>query len=410
VKNVFETFVALRYLRDRSARREGRGFVRFVIAVGVGGVAVGVAALLLALSIVHGFSREIRDKIEGLGAHLQVESQTDAPLRNAGEIISGIQAIDGIDEVRPALDDFVLIRRSASDIDGVVGSGVKQLPDYISDHLIDGSSSLDGGRGIFVGRALALAQGLAVGERVTVFAFTGSRSSSGAVSRPRIRQYQVAGIYETGREDFDETGVFADFESAVDLFGYEEDTVSRLDVSVRDGFDRVMLREEIESRFGFPVMVRTIEEVRSSLFAWIRLQESIIPVVIGFIVLVAIFNIGGILLMIVMEKTRSIGVMVSMGAARRSIRNLVLTLSGLIGVAGVLLGSGMALVLALVQQKYDVMPLPADAYYMSTAPVELQFADFVVVAMATLTLCLLFAYIPARFAARMDPIRVIRFE
>ncbi len=410
MKNAFETFVALRYVRDRGGARQGRGFVRFVIAVGIGGVAVGVAALLLALSIVHGFSREIKDKIEGLGAHVQIESQTDAPLQNAADLILGVREIDGVEDVRPVVDDFALLRRSAVDIDGVVVTGVKRLPTYVYEHIVAGEATLDKPTDLLVGKALAGLQRLEVGDWVTVFSFSGRAGSSTRAQRPRVRKFQVVGIYETSLEDFDEIFAFADFDSARRLFGFGEDTLTRLDVSVKDGFDRVALRNRIESRFGFPVMARTIDEVHRSLFAWITLQESIIPVVIGFIVLVAIFNIGGILLMIVMEKTRSIGVMVSMGAASRTIRNLVLTLAGVIGSAGILIGSGIALALAFVQKKYAIIPLPADAYYMTTAPIEVQPLDFVTVAAATLTLCLVFAYIPASFAARMDPIRVIRFE
>jgi lipoprotein-releasing system permease protein len=410
MRNLFETFVAMRYLRDRSARREGRGFVRFVMTVGIGGVAVGVAALLIALSIVHGFSLEIKDKIEGLGAHLQVESQTDAPLGNSAAMLSDIRSIEGVVDVRAVAADFVLLRRSATDIDGVVMSGVDRLPPYLAEHITQGQPDISDGNSMLVGKTLAQIQGLDLGDRVTVFAFSGAHDGGTISAKPRVRQFQVSGIFETSLEDFDETFVFTDLGSARQLLELQETMVTRLDVSVGDDANRLLIREEIESRFGFPVMVRTIEEVHRSLFAWIQLQESIIPVVIGFIVLVAVFNIGGILLMIVMEKTRSIGVMVSMGATRRSIRRLVLTLSGLIGSVGVLIGSFVALALAVIQKKFAVIPLPADAYYMSTAPIELQLVDFLIVGLSTLTLCLLFAYIPARFAARLDPIRVIRFE
>ena len=410
MRSAFETFVTLRYLRDHAARAEGRGFVRFVISVGIGGVAVGVAALLLALSIVRGFRLEIQDKIEGLGAHLQVESQTDNALRDADEMASGIRDIEGVTDVRTIADGFVLMRRSATDIDGVVLSGVDRVPEYLAGRIVQGTPDLTEGTTILVGKTLARLQNLDVGDRVTVFAFSGPGGGGAIEARPGVRQYHVAGIFETSLEDFDETVVFTDLHSARQLLKLGDTEATRLDVSVSADTERLLVRDRIEAQFGFPVMARTIEEVHRSLFAWIQLQESIIPVVIGFIILVAVFNIGGILLMIVMEKTRSIGVMVSMGATRQSIRRLVLTLSGLIGSLGVLIGSIVAVALALIQKKYAVIPLPADAYYMSTAPIDIQILDFVVVAVSTLTLCLLFAYIPARLAARMDPIRVIRFE
>ena len=114
--------------------------------------------------------------------------------------------------------------------------------------------------------------------------------------------------------------------------------------------------------------------------------------------------------MLVLEKTRSLGILVSMGAARRSVKRLVLTLGGAIGLAGVAIGECLALILALLQKRFEIIPLPADAYYMSTAPIQLNPIDFLVVGIVTLFLCLLFAYAPARVASRLDPIQVIRFQ
>ena len=157
-------------------------------------------------------------------------------------------------------------------------------------------------------------------------------------------------------------------------------------------------------------MARSIYEVWRGLFAWVELQESIIPLVIGVIILVAAFNIVGALLMIILEKTREIGVLESMGASSRSLRRLFLWLGLLIGIVGTAIGEGLALVLALIQQRYGIIPLPPEAYYMDTAPIELNPFDFVLVAVVTLTLCALAAYVPARVAAAIDPIRVIRFR
>ncbi len=407
---VFETFVALRYVRDRSARREGRGFVRFVVSVGIGGVALGVAALLLALSIVHGFSREITQKIVGFGSDIQIESQTDAPLQDVESLESQLMETDGVTNVRRVLESFVLMRRSADDIDGVVLTGVNRLPGFLADNLVAGSADISDGSSLVVGRALAVAQGLDIGHRVTLFSIADGPSRANLAKRPRVRQYRVTGIYETSLAQYDETLVYANFASVAGLFSADANTATRLEVAVDDSHDHAALSNLLQDRYGFPIIVRPVEQVYRSLFAWVQLQESIIPVVIGFIVLVAIFNIGGILLMLVMEKTRSLGILVSMGAERKSIRSLVLTVAGLIGIAGIILGEAVALGLALLQQRFGLIPLPADAYYIDTAPIALHAGDFAVVAIATFVLCVMFAYVPARLAARLDPIRIIRFD
>ncbi|MBT8399455.1 MAG: ABC transporter permease [Rhodothermia bacterium] len=408
----FQRFVALRYIRDRGARREGRAFVRFVTLVGIGGVAVGVAALILALSIVHGFSSQIEAKILGFGADIQVESQVDRPITGASGVRNAILEVEEVAQVRPVLQEFVLFRRSGQEIDGVLLNGVGEVPGFIASAVVEGRAGLstnDGQNAVVIGRTLAQKTGISVGDKVVLISFRGEDEASPS-TRPRFKQFRVGGIYQTSLANFDETFVYAKIEVARSLLSYSEDEVSRFDVDLVDEASAESVVLELGTRLAFPVMSRTIREVYRSLFAWVNLQESIIPVVIGFIVLVAIFNMGGILLMLVIEKSKSLGILTSLGASRKDVRDLVIVLGLAIGVIGVVVGELLALGLALIQQRFQVIPLPPDAYYMTTAPIELNPVDFVVIGFATVLLCVTFAYIPARVAASMDPIRVIRFR
>lgn len=413
----FERFVALRYLRGAQGREEGRRFLRFITHIATGGVAIGVAALLLSLAVVRGFSREIEAKIVGFGAHVQVESFQDEPLSGAGALREQIQALDGVVSVAPVIQEFVLLRQSANSVEGVVLWGTEAIPDYLEEQLVSGNATFagesDGLSGVVIGQSLADLMGLSVGDRVTAFSmrrFRAQEEEEGSFSRPRVKQFVVSGIYETSLENFDEIYVFASLEEARILSEYRPDEVTRYDVSLTDVTDSGQVAARIEEEIGFPVMARSIYEVWRGLFAWVELQEGIIPLVIGVIILVAAFNIVGALLMIILEKTREIGVLESMGASSRSLRRMFLWLGLMIGIVGTTLGEGLALVLALVQKKYGIIPLPPEAYYMDTAPIELNPVDFVITAVVTLTLCALAAYIPARVAAAIDPIRVIRFR
>lgn len=413
----FERFVALRYLRGAQGREEGRRFLRFITHIATGGVAIGVAALLLSLAVVRGFSREIEAKIVGFGAHVQVESFQDEPLSGAGALREQIQALDGVVSVAPVIQEFVLLRQSANSVEGVVLWGTEAIPDYLEEQLVSGNATFagesDGLSGVVIGQSLADLMGLSVGDRVTAFSmrrFRAQEEEEGSFSRPRVKQFVVSGIYETSLENFDEIYVFASLQEARILSEYRPDEVTRYDVSLTDVTDSGQVAARIEEEIGFPVMARSIYEVWRGLFAWVELQEGIIPLVIGVIILVAAFNIVGALLMIILEKTREIGVLESMGASSRSLRRMFLWLGLMIGIVGTTLGEGLALVLALVQKKYGIIPLPPEAYYMDTAPIELNPVDFVITAVVTLTLCALAAYIPARVAAAIDPIRVIRFR
>ena len=407
----FHRFVALRYLLGALEREEGRRFLRFITFVAVGGVAIGVAALLLALAIVRGFSNEIEAKIVGFGAHVQVESIRHAPLDDANEMLLGIRDLEGVSHAVPVIVEFALLRQAEARIDGVSLWGIDSLPTYIENNITAGSARLEGddsgNLGAVIGASLAQQMDISLGERITIFSTRNVELEPAA--RPRVKQFVVTGIYETSLADFDATYVFADLEAARQLFDYGQDEVTRLDLTLKDVAEATTLSRHIEETYGFPVMARTIFEIYRGLFAWVELQEAIIPIVIGILVLVAAFNIVGTLLMIILEKTREIGIFASMGASRKTLKRLFLWLGILVGGVGTITGSALALGFALLQQRYDIIPLPADAYYMSTAPITIDPLDFFLVAVVSLTLCTLAAYIPARIAARIEPVRVIRF-
>lgn len=410
----FQRFVALRYLQGAQGREEGRRFLQFVTYVAVGGIAIGVAALLLALAVVRGFSREIEAKIVGFGAHVQVESLLDAPLGNAAHIKRELAQIEGIIHVAPVIVEFALLRRSAAEIDGVALWGTDAVPSYLVEHMVSGTASLAsdeaGLPGAVIGARLAHALGAKVGDRVTTFSMRNPETSGFSPRRPRVRQLRLTGIYETDLADFDELYVFTAIEEARALLDYGPDEVTRFDLTLNEVLQADQVARSVEDRLGFPVMARTIYEVFQGLFAWVNLQESIIPLVIGVIILVAAFNIMGTLLMIMLEKAREIGILASMGASRQVLKRLFLWLGLLIGSLGTGIGLMLALILAYLQKRFALIPLPEEAYYMSSAPVALNILDCVVVVVVSLILCAISAYLPAHVASRIEPLRVIRFR
>jgi lipoprotein-releasing system permease protein len=409
--------MSLRYLWGAEGREEGRSFLRFITYVAIGGVALGVAALLLALAIVRGFSREIENKIVGFGAHIQVTSYVqDQPLDQGSDLRSELAQMDGISEVAPVVEQPVLLRRTDDAIDGVVLLGVEQLPSYLRQRIQKGAFEVhprDGGHpGLVVGQELASRLGLEVGQLVTAFALREETSGepSFGVRTPRVKQFRVRGIYDTSLKNIDDVYVFSRVSTARWLGDVPSSSVSRFNVTVEDVSRIDSLAAQIENRFGFPVSARTIYQQYAGLFAWVDLQQSIIPLVIGVIVIVAAFNIIGTLLMLILEKTREIGILKSLGTSGEALKRLFLVLGLLIGTVGTGVGSIVALCLALVQQQFGIISLPAEAYYMSTAPIGLNPLDFVLVGAITVLLCGAAAYVPARVAARVEPVRAIRFQ
>ena len=406
-----ESFIARRYLKGAEGKSEGRRFLKLVTFITIGGVVVGVSTLILALSIVRGFSTEIKEKVIGFGAHVQVESIRDAPLEGAAALQETIQSVEGVVSVDAVIQEFVLLRKSESEIEGVSIWGTQELPGYISQSMIAGESTFQsdekGRPGVVLGAKLAKSLGAEVGTLVTAFSVTSATTPS-AMSRPRLAQFHVAGIYETSLANFDEIYVFVDLARAVTLLDYEEDQVSRLDVRVESGLDYTVAADRIDGQLEFPAIARPITDVYRSLFSWVKLQESIIPLIISIIIFVAAINIIGTLLIIILEKTSEMGVLASFGASASLRKRIFVRLGLYVGVVGVVLGELFAFVIAIIQLEFEVIPLPAEAYYMSAAPIEMSLFDFAWVGVLTILLCVASSYIPARYAAKIEPLKAIR--
>ncbi len=413
----FEQTLALRYLRGAEGRDERRGFLRFVVVAAIGGVAVGTAALLLALMIVRGFSREIESKIVGFGQDVHVESFLGDPLERADTLVTRLEAVPGVERATPAVIDFGLLSVPGGDADRVDGLLLwGTTPDgqpFVSDRVRDGGafSFTEDDRdlpGVVLGLRLAERLGLAVGDRVTAYSTRGLGAGQ-LQSRPRIRQFHVAGIFETGLADFDDQFAYIDLDEARRLFGYGPLETTRIDLTLADRQQARAVADAITDGIGPPVYARPIEDVYRGLFAWVELQQSIVPLVISILVIVAAFNIIGALLMVVLEKAREIGTVLAMGASRAAVRRLFVVFGFLVGVIGSLIGTVLAVGLGLLQLRFSLISLPPDAYYLDTAPVELRVVDIAVTVVVAIALCTLAAYVPARAASRIEPIRTIRF-
>ena len=403
-------------------------FLRFVLVVAVGGVAVGVASLVLALAIVRGFSSEISRKIVGFGAHVQVENFRDAPLPPGVVDAARLARLPGVVSVAPSVVDFVLARTSAAQIEGVSLWGVETLPPYVASTVVPRTFSLDvpdaipgdstaPRAGVVVGATLARRLGVAAGGTMTLITLPDAGQGGGSAGfggfgggGPVLRTFRVAGVFETSLANFDDLYVFADIGAARRLLGLADGETSRYDLTLATPDSATVLARRIENEIGPPVLARSIFEVYSSLFAWVQLQESVVPLVLTIIVIVAAFNLVGILLMMILEKTGDLAILRSMGATARQVRRLFVGLGLAIGLLGCAIGAALAVGLAAAQTRWALIRLPAEAYFLDRAPVELRATDIGIVVAVALILCLVAAYVPARVAARLDPVRVLRFR
>jgi lipoprotein-releasing system permease protein len=401
----YPTFIARRYLKSR----QNDGFVSFITSIAIAGVALGTAALIIALAVLGGFEREITEKVIGFTSHVQISGFQNQPLRNHPETVRTI--LDSIPEVK-AIAPFAAreaLIRSTESVDGVLLKGVEPGNDLsiVQKFIIAGAYDLDRSEGslpkLVLGRKLATRLAVDLGDRVTIFGT--SRLAEGQM---RVMQFRVTGIYESGMAEYDDVYAFTALRDAQTLFQLR-DAVTGYDLILWriDAADSVATRAQ--DLLGYPHYGRTVFQSYRNLFTWIELQKEPVPIILGLIIVVATVNIIGTLLMMVLGKTREIGILMALGATRWGVTRIFLRQALTIALVGTFLGNALAFGLCLLQAELRFFSLPSDIYFMTSVPILLDPAYFIVVSGIAVAMCLMASLIPARLAARLNPVGSIRF-
>lgn len=401
-------FIAFRYLRSR----HNRGFISFITFIAIIGVTLGVAALIITLSVLNGFERTIKENIVSFTAHMQLFAFQNQLVPNSDETIQKVKGkYPEIVEMAPYLSREGMIRSEAS-TDGVLIKGIDPTNDVSAakERLVEGQYNLEeharGVQGIIIGRRLAQKLEVTIGGRVLLLSLGGSAVS---LSQTRVIQFEVRGLYETGMADYDETYVYLNLKSAQRLFGVGP-LVSGYDITVNDMSKLNAMAGEIPEYLGYPYYARTTEQMNRNLLTWVELQKKPIPIIIGLIIIVATVNIIGTLLMMVMERAKEIGILRTLGSNTKKMKNIFLIQGMFIGVIGTILGNLIAFILCWIELRYKFFSLPSGIYYMTHVPIELSAGVFLIVSALALLMCFLSSYLPSRFAAQLDPIKLIRFN
>ena len=402
----FTWYIAGRYFKGN--KRESR-FLSFIKIMAIAGVAVGSAGLLIALSIVHGFKSTINEKIVGFAPHITVNTFMNDPMNRADTLQVFLDDIPGIEKAQPVILGQVMIQStrdvSGSGIKGVPVEGdVTQLREYISEGEYRLGETDSGLPGIILGSALSRNIGADIGDKVTVYALDGMPSP---LNTPEIKQFTLTGIYQTGIARFDDNFALVNIDSARQIFEFSPRQASSYDINVGNLDDITPIYRTIRDETQFPYITENVYQRYRNIFAWVDLQEQTIPLVIGVMVIVAAFNLIGTVLMMVLERVRDIGILKTIGAKSKAIRRIFLLEGLFVAASGLIAGIGISLLFYWLQINYQIIPLSEENYYMSTAPVEPHMLDFLIVSGITILLCALASWLPARIAAKTDPVKVL---
>ncbi len=409
----FEFFIAKRYL---SARQKTR-FINIISYISILGVAIGVAALIITLSVMNGLESEVRSRIIGFDTHLRVRKFHFEKIQNYIEITKSLKDIDHIIGISPYILDEAMIRADRYS-DGIIVRGVDPETVFnVSDigknmyygefNLGEVKNEQDRDRpGIVLGRWLADRLLVDIGDEVILISLAGVYSM---FRQPPVKQFVVTGLFETGMFEYDNAYVYVSIESAQKLFRMNN-SVTGLEIKLDDLYKANQIGEKIDKYLGYPFFSQTWFDLRRNLFSWMQLEKWAMFIVLSLIILVATFNIISTLIMVVIEKTKEIGILKSMGVTSRGITKIFLLEGMVVGVLGSIIGFIIGFSLCLAQLKYKFFSLPGDVYFINYLPIKMQIFDFIIIGIAAILLCILASLYPARKAARLDPIKAIRYE
>ena len=424
----YERFVGLRYLTTRGRQT----FISIITVISLGGVSLGVAALIIVLAVLTGFEETLKDKILGINPHILVIGYGGG-MDDADDVMAEALATPGVIAATPFVyghvmlsDDFGQAGVMLRGIDPARAGEVIQVLD--GTHLEEGSLaeltpiSKDRLPGILLGDAMARDLAVVPGDTITVLSHSGTLNPF--MPGPSVSPFRVAGIYDSGMEEYDSQLAFVHIEEGQRLFG-TKGKVSGIELRVNDPYRAEEIKADVQARLGDrPLAFRSWLTMNAPLLAAFKLEKVVYFVVVVLITLVASFNIVSTLIMVVMEKRKDIAILKTMGATATGIRRIFMVEGLVVGIGGTFLGVAGGLVTALnlpwLADRYESLCsqvtgkvckiLPDGVFYIDKVPSRVNPSEVVLVAVTAIVICLLATVLPAWQASRLDPAEALRYE
>ena len=415
----YELFIGLRYLR---AKRK-QTFISANTFISVAGIFLGVAALIIVLAVMNGFEIELRDKILGINSHIVLMEYTGG-MENYERVMEELKSVDGVVASTPFIYGQAMLKNSGR-VTGVVLRGMSietygnvinlgEMRDGNIDNLSSGGNKTDL-PGVVIGKELAQNLGLLLFDTVEILVPMGISTPMGIV--PKIKKFSVVGIFDSGSYEYDSSLVFMSLKNCKKFLGMK-DTVTGIEIKVDDIYGAGRIAKAIQNRLGYPYWARSWMEMNKNLFSALKLEKRVMFIILSLIVIVAAFNIITTLIMTVMEKSRDIAILKSMGATARSIMKIFMIEGIIIGGIGIILGCIAGITVALnlewisrsVENLFGFKILPEGVYYLNEVPSKINYGDVAVIVIAAMLICFLASIYPSWRASKLDPAEALRYE
>jgi lipoprotein-releasing system permease protein len=409
MKLPYQIFIALRYMKSK---KKYRG-VSVTTAISIGGVAVGVMALLVVLSVMSGFHQDLQKKILGANAHIIIRDYKGA-IQDYEKAAEKLKGEKNIMSYAPFVLGQVMVS-SGNRTHGVfmrgINAGTESKTTDILAHIKDGDFKrlAEEGEipGIILGKELASSLGVFINDKINIVSPLGEIGPMGML--PKVRQFRVVAIFEIGMFEYDSSLVLTNIKAAQDFFDLGN-AISGIEVRLNDIYKAPEIKKDLQAKLGFPYYVMDWMQMNKNLFSALKLEKFAMFVILVLIVLVASFNIISNLIMNVIEKSREISILKAIGATNRGIMAIFIFQGLFIGFTGTAIGVAGGYLLGYLLNTYQIIKLPADVYYLSHLPVKMSLFDFVTVSLSAITITFLATIYPAWQAAKLDPVEPLRYE
>jgi len=407
------------FIAKRIIQGEGNTNTSRILRFALIGIALSLSIMILSVAIITGFKKAVKEKVSGFGGHMQITnfdsniSFETTPVSINPPFLSTLANLQGIQNIQPyALKGGIM--RTQSDMQGVLLKGVDGVYDwsFFKNNLIAGNipayqddvRSLD----ILISKTISNKLRLTVSDTITVYFIQ---------NPPRVRKFSIVGIYDTGLKEYDELMVVADIKQVQRLNGWEENQVSGFEIFIKD-FDQLSAMTDsvyfsVSNRFGQhdeKFMVKNIQEIVPQIFDWLRLSDINVWVILGIMSLVAGFNVITALLILILDRTRMIGLLKALGSRDQMIRRIFVIKAMYLLSKGLFWGNLTGISIALIQQYTRIFTLDPEAYYVSYVPIHLDLVHVLLINAGIIFIVFVMILLPSWAVQRISPVKAIRFQ
>lgn len=421
----FQRQIARRVLNQRSYKNK---VSRPIVKIGIAGIALGVAVMILTMAIVTGFQKEIIAKITTFTAHLQINdydlnnSLEATPIKLEQKVLDEIGHIPNVRHLQPyATKNGIL--KTKTDNEGIILKGVDEHYDWklMAPYIVEGTKPVitagDVSKDILVSKTLADELHLKLGQKLLVYFMTKKKLADTNVYganyidyEARVRDFYIKGIYNTGFADFDKNLVFVDLKQVQKLNYWENGEVAGYEVYVKDFSRLEQTLNEVSDLAGYDYQVNSVKQTQANIFSWLGMVDVNAAIIIVLMVLVAVINMISALLILILERTNMVGTLKALGMCNADVRSIFLYVSSGLLTRGLLIGNIAGIGLCLLQMYLRPFSLNADTYYLDAVPIHLSPLHLLMINAGTAACCLLMMLLPTIILARITPVKAIRFS